>query len=83
MNSDCELCGKKQLSTRSLRWFLRDYFGVTAMVCGQCYDKVAHDSYGRPNRPTAYRNALKKLAAKAARIAPMTEYVDVKVEVKG
>jgi len=44
-------------------WNLRDYFGISGSFCSPCYDKVSHDSYGRPNRPEEFLMMLLKLGS--------------------
>jgi len=45
-------------------WNLRDYFGISGSFCSPCYDKVSHDSYGRPNQPEEFLMMLLKLSGR-------------------
>lgn len=45
-------------------WNLRDYFGISGSFCSLCYDKVSHDSYGRPNQPEEFLMMLLKLSGR-------------------
>lgn len=55
----CRNCGTQKAPF----WYLRDYYNVSGTFCGPCYDKVSHDSYGRPNRPYDYLLMLLKFGA--------------------
>jgi hypothetical protein len=44
-------------------WFLTDYYKISGTFCSPCYDKVSHDSYGRPERPNDYLLMLLKFGA--------------------
>lgn len=41
-------------------WFLSNYYGISGGFCRACYDKVSHDSYGRPENPAEYLCVLLK-----------------------
>lgn len=41
-------------------WALRDYFHISGRFCQKCYDKISHDSYGKPNNPGEYLMMLLK-----------------------
>ena len=43
-------------------WNLSNYHGITGYFCPACYDKVAHDSYGRPKRPNDHLLMMLRLA---------------------
>ena len=50
--SNCKGCGRSKEEDRWEQWWgLRNYYGFTGSFCGDCYDKISHDSYGRPERP--------------------------------
>ena len=57
----CDLCGKDQKGHIEHAWRLRDYYGISGLLCGRCYERVRHDAYGRPYRPVMYCKALEKL----------------------
>lgn len=42
-------------------WMLSNYHGISGRFCGDCYDKVAHDSYDRPEQPAEYLMMLLRL----------------------
>ncbi len=50
-------------STKGQFWYLKNYFGISGSLCSPCYDKVSHDSYGKPNRPGDYLLMLMKFGA--------------------
>jgi hypothetical protein len=47
----CTNCG---CDAGSGGWHLRNYFHITGNFCRDCYEKVAHDSYGQPVNPGEY-----------------------------
>lgn len=64
----CTLCERDEVHGQW--WWLGNYHGLTGRFCPKCYNKVAHDSYGRPTNPAEYveavgtldkRNALNKI----------------------
>ena len=44
-------------------WSLRGYYNISGYFCGPCYDKVSHDSYGKPEQPGEYIAILLKQTA--------------------
>lgn len=42
-------------------WHLNNYFGISGVFCGSCYEKVSHDSYGKPNHPAELAFMLLKM----------------------
>lgn len=56
----CSCCGK--LKNKGQWWFLSNYFGVNGRFCSTCFEKVSHDSYGKPNHPIAHKKILEKLS---------------------
>ena len=60
---NCDLCNREQKTRIELVWRLRDYYGISGVLCGRCYDRVRHDAYGRVYHPVMYRKALKQLGA--------------------
>lgn len=56
----CACCNK--VDDRS-GWWLTDYHGISGYYCPDCYNKVAHDSYGNPTNPTEYMFVLLKQRA--------------------
>jgi hypothetical protein len=55
----CQGCGRD--SEKGQWWRLNNYFGFTGRFCPCCYDRISHDSYGRPNRPADYLLMVIKL----------------------
>ncbi len=52
MNTKYDCCEKEVGILRG--WWLNNYFGFNGHWCSDCYDKIAHNSYGKPNDPEAY-----------------------------
>lgn len=53
MSECCQAC-KKPVPKNSQPgdfWSLTNYFGISAFLCDDCFDDVAHDSYGKPKNP--------------------------------
>jgi hypothetical protein len=61
MRTPCTGCDTDKETRSGQWWFLRDYFGVSGQFCPDCYDKISHDSYGRPEHPEEYTLMLLKL----------------------
>lgn len=58
----CRACDTTKLDQIGQWWHLKDYFGLSGTFCPDCYDKVSHDSYRKPNRPNDYLLLLLKLS---------------------
>lgn len=61
--SVCTNCGKEKVVEKGQHdgwWNLSNYYGIRGHFCGKCYDKVSHDSYGRPEQPGEYIAILLK-----------------------
>lgn len=43
-------------------WNLSNYHGISGYFCPDCYDKVAHDSYGQPCQPQEHLLMIMRLA---------------------
>lgn len=52
----CECCLKDTIVIRT--WFLRDYYGLDGRFCRKCFEKVKHDSNGKPEHPKQYRKII-------------------------
>lgn len=62
MSTECVLCHKmKHPADDRTWWSLRNYYGIDGRYCPGCYDKIAHDSYGRPVNLSAFRVASEEL----------------------
>lgn len=48
---NCANCGK---DAEGRGWSLNNYYGITGYFCGNCYDKVSHNSYKKPDHPNEY-----------------------------
>ena len=46
-------------------WHCNNYFKFSGFFCPQCYDKISHDSYGKPEDPEGYLLMLLKLGVTA------------------
>ncbi len=57
----CTGCGLGDHYTSRQWWGLNNYHGLSGRFCDDCYDKVAHDSWGRPNQPEEFLIMLLKL----------------------
>lgn len=55
----CACCGKEKYSGQF--WTLSGYYGLSGKFCSECYDKVSHDSYGKPKHPKEYTMILLRL----------------------
>lgn len=55
----CKGCGAEK--AQGQWWGLNKYFGFSGRFCADCYDKISHDSYGRPNHPNDHLLMLLKL----------------------
>lgn len=49
----CTVCGAKKKPDEQ-RWNLTGYYGLTGTFCAECYEKVSHNAYGKPNHPEEY-----------------------------
>ena len=58
----CQACNTTKENRQGQWWHLRGYFGFSGSFCPDCYDKISHDSYGRPNSPKDYTFMLLKLS---------------------
>jgi hypothetical protein len=69
MTRECTNCGyttSTENYTEELAagfWSLRDYHNISGNFCGPCYDKVSHNSYGKPDQPGEYIAILLKQQA--------------------
>ena len=52
----CTVCGTKDRNGQW--WGLQGYYGLSGNFCPKCYDKVSHDSYGKPNNPSGYKEVM-------------------------
>lgn len=59
--TECDLCKTIYKGRKRAMWHLANYYGISGQFCHLCYQKVAHDAYGNPKHPVAYRIALKKI----------------------
>lgn len=51
----CRGCGTTKTTARWGQWWhLQDYYGFRGSFCPKCYDKIAHDAYGRPVNPSEH-----------------------------
>ena len=57
MSNLCSNCGKDR---KGRGWSLRNYYGINGQFCGPCYDKVSHNSHGKPEQPGEYIAILLK-----------------------
>ncbi len=53
----CTNCGCKR---NGQGWSLRNYYGISGQFCRDCYDKVSHNSFGKPEQPGEYIAILLK-----------------------
>jgi hypothetical protein len=60
----CPGCGLRDHYTSRQWWGLNNYYGISGRFCGDCYDKVSHDSYGQPNQPEEFLMMLLKLSGR-------------------
>jgi hypothetical protein len=61
--SVCTNCGKERVTEGGKAdgyWGLSNHYGIRGTFCGECYEKVSHDSYGKPNHPGEYIAILLK-----------------------
>ena len=58
----CKACGKTKPDGYFPEqwWSLKDYYKLYGLFCPDCYEKVSHDSYGKPNHPGEYLMMLLK-----------------------
>jgi hypothetical protein len=56
----CRGCDDDYLEKQGQWWNLSGYHGFRGLYCGDCYDKIAHDSYGNPVNPAEYIAMLLK-----------------------
>jgi len=52
----CTNCNTTE--TEGQWWYLREYGGIHGYFCPECYEKVSHDSYGKPRHPEEYKAVL-------------------------
>ncbi len=64
MNSDSIPCSGCKKLFKSQGWLCNDYYKISGYFCSNCYDKISHDSYGRPERPNDYLLMLIKHGVK-------------------
>jgi RNase P subunit RPR2 len=57
----CPGCGIQDRYSSRQWWGLNNYHGISGRFCGDCYDKVAHDSRDRPRQPAEYLMMLLRL----------------------
>ncbi len=62
LNLTCSECNTAV--TNGQGWFCTDYHKISGYFCSNCYDKISHDSYGRPERPNDYLLMLIKHGVK-------------------
>jgi len=62
MKRECTNCGCSEESSSNTRgfWSLQGYYNISGYFCGPCYDKVSHNSYGKPDQPGEYIAILLK-----------------------
>jgi hypothetical protein len=60
MKVTCVNCGDSRPMGDSGFWSLNKYYGLSGMYCRTCYNKVSHDSYGKPENPEEYLMILLK-----------------------
>jgi hypothetical protein len=58
----CKSCGADDKQSKGQWWGLSNYHGLSGRFCSDCYEKVSHDSYGKPNHPADYSFMLLKMA---------------------
>lgn len=58
-NTPCICCGQQKDFGQF--WSLSNYYGITGRFCSECYEKVSHDSFGKPNNPTQYTMVLLRM----------------------
>ena len=58
----CKSCDRQDPRDRpnGQWWHCSGYFKISGTFCPECYDKISHDSYQRPNRPADYLMMLLK-----------------------
>lgn len=61
LNRPCDGCSTNDHETGQW-WLLTGYYHISGYFCPECYNKVAHDSYGYPKDPVAYTYMIMKLA---------------------
>ena len=59
--SNCTSCNTPKEGNKTTWWSCQNYFNLSGYFCGDCYDKVSHDSYGKPEQPAEYLAMLLKL----------------------
>lgn len=57
----CILCKKDLTRPGGTSWSLNRYYGISGNFCCNCYEKVSHDSNGKPKHPRALKIARAKL----------------------
>jgi hypothetical protein len=63
---DCNGCGASGgQAPIGTWWSLRDYYGITGRFCPACYDKVAHDGFGKPRNSEEYLFMLLRVSNNA------------------
>jgi hypothetical protein len=55
----CSCC--KQTKYSGQFWNLNGYYGLSGRFCSDCYDKISHDSYGKPKHPEQYTMILLRM----------------------
>lgn len=58
-NTLCSCCGKEKENNQF--WSLSGYYGLSGRFCAECYNKVSHNSYGKPNHPEQYTMILLRM----------------------
>ena len=48
----CSYCKKEKPGSQF--WNCSGYHGITGRFCSDCYDMIAHDSYGNPKNPEKF-----------------------------
>jgi hypothetical protein len=51
MKPVCKACTRAKDSVSGTWWHLSGYHGFSGLFCPDCFDKVSHDVYGKPNHP--------------------------------
>ena len=65
LRSSCRACDKaKPHDPKEQWWYCKGYYKISGLFCADCYEKISHDSYGRPNHPGEYLMMLLKLGMK-------------------
>ena len=58
---NCVACDATVDAKKGQWWHLNNYFKFSGRFCPDCYNKISHDSYGKPQNPKEYTLMLLKL----------------------